>query len=239
MGDQQLFNFADAMTSIAGAAESCNETNKTGFDMAVCANDITSFLTDMAWWVSYLSLAPMWCGATHSGGCVSDAGWFSGLGLAVLTDALGAIGDCNRTNSTSPFQPVGPSRRLLDEKKQRLDEKRQRLRSSLNISEDRALDMASCMIQINGAVSMSTKLGFKAGGPGAIPGMLCSSGIITLAADVPYIAHSIANVIGKCPSFIRDETFSGPLCAGDALDLAGSIVSFGSWATTFTKDCHM
>jgi len=226
---------------------SCDEANEK-YDLDVCASDIASFLQDMAWWLSYLSLAPMWCGATQGGVCVSDAGWFSGLALALVTDALGAMDDCNQTNSTSPFQPVGPSRRLLDEKKQRLDEKRQRLRSSLNISEDRALDMASCMIQINGAVSMSTKLGFqtwaaahgcKAGGPGAIPGMLCSSGIITLAADVPYIAHSIANVIGKCPSFIRDETFSGPLCAGDALDLAGSIVSFGSWATTFTKDCHM
>jgi len=179
---------------------------------------------------------------------VSDAGWFSGLGLAVLTDALGAIGDCNRTNSTSPFEPVGPSRRLLDEKKQRLDEKRQRLRSSLNISEDRALSMTSCMIHVNGAVSMSTKLGFqtwatahgcKAGGPGAIPGMLCSSGIITLVADLPYIASDIAKIIGACPSIINDETIPLAYCAGDALDITASIVGMGSWATTFTKDCHM
>jgi len=209
--------------------------------MDVCASDVTGFLTDMAWWLSYLSLAPMWCGATQSGVCVSDAGWFAGLALSIVSDSFSAAGDCNRTNSTSPFEPIGPGRRLLDEKKERLNE-------SKWLPSERQQDMASCMIQINGAVSMSTKLGFqtwaaahgcKAGGPGAIPGMLCSSGIITLAADVPYIAHSIANVIGKCPSFIRDETFSGPLCAGDALDLAGSIVSFGSWATTFTKDCHM
>jgi hypothetical protein len=104
------------------------------------------------------------------------------------------------------------------------------------------------MIQINGAVSMSTKLGFttwatahgcKAGGPGAIPGMLCSSGIITLAANIPWIAHSIANIIGACPSIIRNETIPLAYCAADALDITAAIVSFGSWATTFTKDCHM
>ena len=144
---------------------------------------------------------------------MSDSGWFSGMVLEILGDSLGAYGDCNLTNSTSPFEPIN-SRRLLDEKKQRFDEKNQRLRSSLNISEDRALDMASCMIQINGAVSMSTKLGFqtwaaahgcKAGGPGAIPGMLCSSGILTLVADVPYIASQIASIIGACPSIVQER----------------------------------
>merc|ERR1711988_915269 len=148
--------------------------------------------------------------------------------------------DCNLTNSTSPFEPIGV-RRLLDEKKQRL-------RSSLNISVDRALDMESCIFNINSITAMSTKLGFqtwaaahgcKAGGPGAIPGMLCSSGILTLVADIPYIASQIANIIGACPSIVRDETIPQGYCAGDALDIAGNIVDMGSWATTFTKDCHM
>jgi len=245
--DQQVFNFVDAMATIVDAANSCNETNKTGFDSTVCAEDITNFLQDMAWWVSYLSLAPMWCGATQSGGCVSDSGWFSGMVLEILGDSLGAYGDCNLTNSTSPFEPIN-SRRLLDEKKQRFDEKNQRLRSSLNISEDRALDMENCIYHINSITVMSTKLGYqtwaaahgcKAGGPGAIPGMLCSSSILTLVADVPYIAANIANIIGACPSIVRNETIPQGYCAGDALDFAGTIVDFGSWATTFTKDCHM
>merc|ERR1711963_1351723 len=138
--DQQVFNFADAMTSIVAAQKSCNEANKTGSDIAGCAQDITQFLQDMAWWVSYLSVAPMWCGATQSGVCVSDAGWFSGMVLEILGDSLGAYADCNH-NSTSPFEPIN-SRRLLDEKNQRL-------RSSLNISEDRALDMENRIYHIN------------------------------------------------------------------------------------------
>lgn len=183
---------------------------------------------------------------------MSDAGWFAGNALSIVTDSFGMKGDCNLTNSTTVDEPVQPTRRLSHQKRRQRKVDNAKLGNGSGpfrgTAEEIAIDSVNCIGHINGAVTLSNKFGFatwatahgcKEGGPGAVPGMLCASGIINLVSFVPWIAESIASIIGSCPSLVTNETLPGAYCAADALDMTAAVISFGSWATTFTKDCHM
>jgi hypothetical protein len=214
----------------------------------------------MAWWASYLSLAPVWCGVEDipHAGCASDWAWFSGNSLSIVGDSLGAAADCNINSTNGSLEPVGPSRRLRAEPGNKADRslesdqpthgpaEHRRLTdtwaANLPISRDRAVDLSSCLIHINNLISLATKLGYqtwgtvhgcKYGGPGAVPGMLCSSGVLTSSSFIPWLGQNMAMLIGACPV----QTIPGAYCAADALDITAVIVSFSAFATTFTKDC--
>merc|ERR1712176_1469741 len=226
-------------TALEGARYAC-DSNKTEFDNLTCASDITSFFTDMAWWASYLSLAPVWCGVEDipHAGCASDWAWFSGNSLSIVGDSIGAAADCNINSTNDSLEPDQPTHGPATEHRRLTDT----WAANIPISRDRAVDLASCLIHINGLIITATKLGYqtwstvhgcKYGGPGAIPGMLCSSGVLTSSSFVPWLGQQMAALIGACPV----QTIPGAYCASDALDITAVMVSFSAFATTFTKDC--
>merc|ERR1712014_429910 len=85
---------------------------------------------------------------------------------------------------------------------------------NLPFSRDRAVDLASCAIHINNLIITATKLGYqtwstvhgcKYGGPGAVPGMLCSSGVLTSTSFIPWLGQQMAALMSMPSS---DDSWS-------------------------------